>query len=149
MRSFESPRFGQIEVEEDKIICFTRGLPGFPECREFIVMDHDKETPLRWLHCVDRPEVAFLIIEPAQVLASYQLEIPPSVLSTLDWDTSRSEGCEVVIFVILNADASGLTANLRAPVVVNPRNRRAHQLILDDPALSLRHVIRPVATTAG
>ena len=55
---------GEQTFQDEDLIRFARGLPGFPDCTEFVVMEHDKETPLRWLHCVDCPEVAFLIVEP-------------------------------------------------------------------------------------
>jgi flagellar assembly factor FliW len=141
MTKFESPRFGALEVADERVLEFPRGLPGFPECRRFIVMDHDRDTPLRWLQCVDRPEVAFLIVEPQQVLASYGVEIPPHVLAVLGWSDAEHPPDDVIVFVILNACDSALTANLRAPVVVNARTRRAFQLILEDPALSVRYPI--------
>ncbi len=140
---FESPRFGPIDVDDDKIIHFPRGLPGFPDCTRFIVMDHDKETELRWLQCVDRPEVAFLVIEPEQIMLSYGLDIPEPVLAFLGWQKENGDLRDVVVFVILTVDGSNLSANLRAPVVVNVSNRRAHQLILDDPEIPLQHVVRP------
>lgn len=139
---FESPRFGTIEVDEEKILHFPRGLPGFPGCTEFIVMDHDKETPLKWLQCVDRPEVAFLVVEPEQILLSYGLEIPEPVLAFLGWRKGTGDPRDVVVFVILTVDGENLTANLRAPVLVNVENRRAHQMILDDPQLPIQHPVR-------
>jgi flagellar assembly factor FliW len=140
MKKIDSPRFGALEVPEDRVLEFPRGLPGFTDCRQFLVMDHDRETPLRWLQSVDRPEVAFLIVEPQQVLASYGVEIPRPVLAFLGW-TEDGDPDDLLVFVILNAGDGALTANLRAPVVVNARTRRALQLILEDPALSLRHPI--------
>jgi len=140
---FESSRFGAIEVDEEKILHFPRGLPGFSGCTEFIVMDHDKETPLKWLQCVDRPEVAFLVVEPEQILLSYGLEIPEPVLAFLGWQKETGDPRDVVVFVILTVDGENLTANLRAPVLVNLENRRAHQMILDDPQIPIQYPIRP------
>ena len=80
---FDTPRFGTIEIEEDKLLQFEQGLPGFPTCKRFVVMDHDRETPLKWLQCVDRPEVAFLVVEPEQVVGSYQVDVPDAVLRQL------------------------------------------------------------------
>ena len=139
---FESTRFGEIEVDPDVVIVFERGLPGFPECTQFIVMDHDRETPLKWLQCVDRPEVSFLIVEPEQILAAYQLDIPQQVLNLLELEGTENPA-DIAIFVLLNADEDRLTANLRAPVVVNVQKRRAHQMILEDADVPLRHVIEP------
>ena len=140
---FESPRFGPIEVDEDKLIRFGGGLPGLPDCTAFIVMEHDRETPLRWLQCVDQPAVAFLVVEPEQVLASYGVDVPPTALAELGWDEGSDEPSDVKLFLILNVTEEKLTANLRAPVVVNAKTRQALQLIVDDPALPLRHCLEP------
>jgi flagellar assembly factor FliW len=142
---FESPRWGKIEVDESRILRFQTGLAGFPDCERFIVMDHDLDTPLKWLQCVDRPELAFLIIEPEQVLASYSLDIPAPALQALGWigDVPQVRPQDIAVFVILNANAGTLTANLRAPVLVHITRRQALQLILDDPGIPLRHAITP------
>ena len=140
---FESPRFGVIEADEAAALAFPEGLPGFPDCTRFIVMDHDRETPLRWLQCIDRPEVAFLIVEPEQVMASYSVDVPPLVLEQIGWDDTKDSASDVLVFVILNVDGSELSANLRAPVVVHTGNRRAIQMIAEDMSLPLRHPIAP------
>lgn len=143
MIRIDSPRFGPLEIAEDRLLCFPRGLPGFPDCRRFILMDHDRDTPLRWLHCVDRAEIAFLVVEPHEILGSYDVEVPQEVLALLGWDPASHQSQDVLLLLILNAAESSLAANLRAPLVVHTRTRRAHQLILEDPALSFRHPIGP------
>jgi flagellar assembly factor FliW len=139
---FETPRFGHIEVDGDKIVRFENGMPGFPDCTQFIVMDHDRETPLKWLQCVDRPEVAFLVVEPEQVLSTYTVEVPESVLRVVQWEKG-SDVRDVSVFVILNVENGELTANLRAPVVVNIKKRLAFQMILDNLEIPLRMRIEP------
>ena len=139
---FETARWGTLEVAEDKLLHFASGLPGFQNCTSFIVMDHDRETPLKWLQCVDRPEVSFLVVEPEQIMSSFEVEVPPEVFEALGWDKPPAED-EVSVFVILNIDEETLTANLRAPIVVNIATRAAHQLILDDGSAPLRHVVAP------
>jgi flagellar assembly factor FliW len=143
--NFESPRWGLIEVDDSQVLHFQGGLAGFPECSHFIVMDHDRETPLKWLQCTDRPELAFLIIEPEQILPSYSLDIPATALESLGWpaDVSQVRPQEIAVFVILNAEGGQLTANLRAPVITHVERRRALQLILDDPSIPLRHPVGP------
>ena len=139
----ESPRFGVIEAEDEAALCFPEGLPGFPDCQRFIVMDHDRDTPLRWLQCIDRPEVAFLIVEPEQILTSYSVDVPPLVLEQIGWDNETDSASDVIVFVILNIEGSELSANLRAPVVVHSGNRRAIQMIAEDMSLPLRHPVAP------
>ena len=145
---FETARFGSVEVADDKILRFEYGLPGFPDCTQFIVMDHDKETPLKWLQCVDRPEVAFLVVEPEQVMSAYEVEVPETVLTLLGWDKD-DDVSDLAVFVILHAEDAELSANLRAPIVVNIGKRLAFQLILDDMTTPLRYRIAPEGDAAS
>ncbi len=140
----KSPRFGEIDVEKTQIIEFDGGLPGFPDCVQFVILDHDRETPLRWLQSLDRPEVAFLIVEPDQVVPGYRLEMPVGVLPAIGWNEGDEEK-DLGVFLILNVEDGELTANLRAPVIVHVRERRALQVIVDDPDIPLRQRIAPDA----
>jgi flagellar assembly factor FliW len=142
---FESPRWGTIEVDDARILHFATGLAGFSECRQFIVMDHDRETPLKWLQCVDRPELAFLVIAPEYILSSYDLEVPPAALRALGWEADGRDvnPQDIGLFVILNANGGQLTANLRAPVVVHIPRRQGLQIILESGTLPLRHPVVP------
>ena len=124
-------------------------LRSEPGCTEFVVMDHDTDTPLKWLQCIDLPEIAFLVIEPEQILLSYALDIPEPVLAFLGWQKETGDPRDVIVFVILTVLDSNLTANLRAPVVVNVKKRRAQQMILDDPEIPLQHPVRPNPTTTA
>jgi flagellar assembly factor FliW len=138
----QTPRWGSIEVDPHAIIHFETGLAGFPDCSRFVVMDHDRDTPLKWLQSVDRPEIAFVIVEPDQVLPSYSVDVPEPVMKKIGW-THEVRPQDVAVFLILNCEEGQLTANLRAPVVVNVQNRRAFQLILDSPEIPLRHPLAP------
>ena len=63
MISFDTSRFGRLEVGKDKIIDFPTGLIGFPDIKRFILMDY-KDTSLKWLQAVDDPDVAFIVTPP-------------------------------------------------------------------------------------
>lgn len=136
----DTARFGTIEVEDDKIIQFETGLAGFPDCASFIVMDHDRDTPLKWLQCIDHPDLAFVIVEPERILPGFELEVPEPMVKKLGFADEVRAG-DVAVFVILNCTGDQVTANLRAPVIVNVGNRRGLQLIIDDPSVPLRHPI--------
>jgi len=142
----DTPRWGSLEISPEDVIHFETGLAGFPECSEFIVMDHDRSTPIKWLQCIDVPDLSFVIIEPEQIVSSYTVDVPEPVMRKLGWTPDvKPSPADVAVFVILNCDSEELTANLRAPVVVNVANRRAIQLILDDPSVSVRYPVVPLA----
>jgi flagellar assembly factor FliW len=135
----DTARFGTLEFEPDKILHFDGGVPGFASCTRFVILDHDRETPLKWLQSLDRPDLALLIVEPQELLRDYRLELTPDVLERLGAQDLKDLG----VFVILNPCGDQLTANLRAPVVAHVEGRRALQLILDDARLPLRHAVGP------
>jgi flagellar assembly factor FliW len=136
----DTPRFGTLEVDPARVLRFETGLAGFSECERFIVMDHDRETPLRWLQCLDDPALAFVVVEPEQILPAYEVDVPEGVMKQIGWDTEVAAE-DVAVMLILNCDGGQLTANLRAPILVNIRTRAAFQLILDDPAIPLRQPV--------
>jgi flagellar assembly factor FliW len=136
----DTPRWGSIDVDPAHVLHFETGLAGFPDCARFIVMDHDRETPLRWLQSLDEPALAFVVVEPEQILPAYEVDVPERVMKQIGWNTEVAPE-DVAIMLILNCDEGQLTANLRAPILVNVRTRAAFQLILDDPEIPLRHPV--------
>ncbi|HLG43410.1 MAG TPA: flagellar assembly protein FliW [Nitrospirales bacterium] len=122
-------RFGTIEVAEEVTLHFSDGIPGFPDTRRYIILDHDKESPIKWLQAVEQGDLAFPIIDPYDLVADYRVTVSPGDLAALGVDQSRN----MVTFVILtipNGAPERTTANLRAPVVVNPNTRLAKQVLV-------------------
>lgn len=139
----ETARFGTVEVDEEAILEFVEGLPGFPDCRRFVILEHDRRSPVRWMQSVDRGEIAFLVADPHDVLPAWELPIPAATLERLGIDAAAPGAIGVLL--ILNVAGERLTANLRAPVVVDVARRRAMQVILEDDRLPLRHPVGAAA----
>lgn len=133
---FESARFGRIELEAEEILHFD-GLPGFPEARRFVVMEHDRASFFAWLVSVDDPDLAFAIADPWQLFPDYR---PPLELHHL-----RALGVEapedLEIMAIANLSGEVPRLNLAAPLLINPRNRRCAQVIFDRCEYSSREPI--------
>ena len=124
-----SSRFGELDVPVDRILHFPHGLIGFPRARRFVILDHRPGSPFKWMLCVDQPDVAFAVAEPAVLVPSYRapLELAARALGT--------DPADVALFVIVTIppDPTAMTVNLMAPVVVDVRTRRSRQLVLEDP----------------
>lgn len=125
-------RFGEIEIQEDSIINFPFGIPGFPDLKRFIVIDY--KDPIKWLHSVDDPDIAFIITVPFVLFPEYSFTIKDDVEEFL----GIKEASDVVIFAILSVSDNNLTANLKAPLVVNISNKKAVQILLEDDRYSFR-----------
>ena len=67
----ESPRFGVIDADASQMIHFGHPLPGFPDCRSFVLIDHDEATPLKWMVSVEQPEISFLLVDSDEIEPSY------------------------------------------------------------------------------
>ncbi|BCB96421.1 flagellar assembly factor FliW [Dissulfurispira thermophila] len=125
-------RFGEIEIEEGKIIEFPLGIPGFAHLKRYILLDY--KDPIKWLHAVDDPDIAFIVAEPFVLFPDYSLTIEDDIEEFLE----IKDALDTAILVILNVTEGQLNANLKAPIVVNTSKFKAMQIILDDDRYSFR-----------
>lgn len=126
-----STRFGDIECPEEKVVKIPSGIIGFPASTRYLILDHDRDVPFKWLQSLDQEELAFVIVDPVWFKPDYQVTIALDEIVEL----GRADESELVMFVLLTIpsdDPSRMTANLRGPVVVNAGTRIAKQLILRD-----------------
>lgn len=132
--------FGDIEVEEDKILKFKEGIPGFKDEKEFIiVLNEDEDSPLHWLQSVNTPDLTFVITNPFEIYRDYAFDISESLVKKLELLDER----DVVVYtiVVIPEDVRKMTTNLMAPIVINSRNMLAKQIIIEDEKYSSRHYI--------
>lgn len=131
----ESRRFGRLEVEEDALIT-VEDILGFENLRRYILVEHDGESPLHWLISVDEPEIGFVVVEAGKVFAGYEIDLGPAEAEALELE----EGDQPAVLVILSVGGGGqVTANLKAPLVVNPRTRRGKQVVQQERDYPLRY----------
>jgi flagellar assembly factor FliW len=120
---------------EVPVIEMVRPMPGFPEQRRFVLVRLDEAGDLCSLRSLDDPEVRFLVVPPTRFFPDYAPEVEDDVIADLEIGSPD----DVLVLVVLNAGTSlsSTTANLAAPVLVNPTTRRAGQIVLDEPGLPL------------
>ena len=124
-----STRFGVMTVPAEKVLAFPSGLLGFPEWTRYVILDQDTDAPFKWLHCVEEASLAFVVVDPAVFHQNYQIEI--SSEARFEVEGSETDQLSlVVILTIPSDDPSAVTANLRGPLLMNPRTRLCKQLVL-------------------
>lgn len=123
-----SGRFGDFAVPVDRVLHFPQGLIGFPRARRFVILDHRPGSPFKWMLCLEQPDVAFAVVEPAKMVPGYQAPLE------LAARTLGADPADVALFVIVTIppDPTAMTVNLMAPVVVDVRTRLSRQLVLED-----------------
>lgn len=128
-------RFGQVEVDPDRLIMFDGGLLGFPKQREYALIQTGEGSGFYWLQSVCTPDLAFVVCDPRLFVADYQV---PVKLEDLEC-TELTDPDNAQVFIIVNKVGDLLTGNLQGPLVVNVLNRRGRQLVLSDKRYSTRH----------
>jgi flagellar assembly factor FliW len=126
-----STRFGTLNVSAESLLTFPSGLLGFPEWTRYVILDHDTDAPFKWLHCVEEASLAFVVINPALFNAHYQVPISPEARGEVEGSETDELGLAVIL-TIPSDDPSSVTANLRGPLLMNPRTRLCKQLVLSE-----------------
>ena len=123
------------DVHEDSIIHFPEGLPGFEQCRRFVLVSSEEIAPLQYLQGIDAPQPSFLTVDPALVLPSYRC-----VLGESDRARLGTEAAELVHLALVTVNGGdGAVVNLRAPVVVNSKRMVGLQVIPYDSSYPISH----------
>lgn len=132
--------FGEIEVDEAKIITFKNGLPGFENVKKYIIIgEENAQSPFNWLQSVDEPKLAFVIINPFIIVKNYEINLDNGALKELEIE--KEEDVLVYSIVVVPEDINKMSMNLQAPLIINARNRKGMQLILDTDRYGVRHYI--------
>ena len=113
-----------------------QGVPGFPECRDFILLDHQPVSLFRWLQSLDLPELAFVVIDPVRVVPDYPVERVRGLLAALGF--TAADEAELLAICTFPAKPAEPTVNLMAPIAISPSTRLGAQLILHDASFGAR-----------
>ncbi len=129
-RTIKTSRFGEIAIDETKVIIMTSPFLGFPNDKEFFLLPHAPQSPFWWLQATNNPELAFVVIQPSLLDISYNPKISNSIQEELNIHDEQDQEI-LVILTIPTGHPEQMTANLLGPVVINTSKRLAKQVLLD------------------
>jgi flagellar assembly factor FliW len=113
--TFESVRFGTVEVAEEQVLEFPFGLIGLGGLR-YAVLDCNPGTGFYWLHSIEDAALALPIVRPHQFFSDYEFD-----MAAEDYErTGIPDGATVDLYVTVRAtpNPADTVANLKAPLVV-------------------------------
>jgi flagellar assembly factor FliW len=143
MLSVESRLFGTLHVAPEACIRFPRGIPGFWEERDFVLLPAGADG-LFWLQSLRQPALAFFAADPFMFVPEYAPVLP-----------SDLEGKDIAILALVTLPrgrGGRCTVNLKAPIVIDLRSSLARQEILEDDTwplakpVDLRAALRPFSS---
>ncbi len=98
--------------------------------RNFVLISEEETVPFRWLISIEKPDIGFPLLSPWHV----DLTFEPGMKLNLDK--------EVIMVVITLEDEKGLmTANMKAPILLNVEEQSGKQIILTSDKYSTNYVI--------
>ena len=136
-------RFGLIEVAEDRVITFAKGLLGFSDYTRFCLLEPGEDACFFWLQSVEQPDLAFVVTDPSFFVRDYTVPIRE--------DQAESIGIKAIedaqVFVIVNKVGDQLTGNLQGPLIIETSSCRGQQIVLADRRWTTREPLVRVAST--
>lgn len=124
--------FGTITIEDEKLITFPDGIIGFPFMKQFALIrdEENEDAAIMWMQSMDEPQFAMPVVEPHLVVKGYNPVIDDEHL--LPVGDLKEEHTYSLVTITVPANIEKMTANLKAPIIINMENNRAVQLIVED-----------------
>ena len=121
-------RFGKVEVDDQRIITFPKGLLGFPRFKRYVLIEPGEDNYFFWFQSVDAPDLAFVVTDPSLFVPTYRVPIKAEQMRELGIESLE----EAQVFVVVNKRQNVLTGNLQGPLVISVTNKLGEQLVLSD-----------------
>ena len=137
--NLETTRFGTIDFDEDMIIEMRGPILGFDHLKRYILLKQDEKTPFSWFQSVEVGSLAFVVMNPQIIKADYEPEIDDSDVELLEIE--KADDVILLSIVTIRSAPMLISANLRAPIVINSKKRLAKQIVLEDPDLPVQYEI--------
>ena len=138
----QTTRFGQVQLQSEDILTFSEGMLGFADLKKFVILDDPNDDIFAWLQSCDEPAIAFPVLEPelfTEKFSATNLNLAKSDTESLKMKTLDT--ARVFCIVTIPEDPTLMTANMKAPVVVNIGQKLARQCVLQDNSLAIREPI--------
>lgn len=131
MTTVQTRLFGEINIEDDKVIEFEDGIVGFPDLKKFaLINDIDKEQiSIMWLQSFDEPGLALTVVDPTSIEEDYNPEVNDELLKGLG--QLNPFNTYVLTTITVPEDITKMSINLKAPIIINSDTNKACQIIVE------------------
>jgi flagellar assembly factor FliW len=142
LTTITTTRFGKLKIDQKRLLHFPEGLLGFPENKDYAILEHRKESPFCWLQSINSPELAFVVTNPLNVKKDYLENLSPDEREFFE----PENGGNLIVFAIVTippGEVEKMTVNLLGPLVIDTASRIGRQVILVNSGYSHHHPLMP------
>ncbi len=131
--------FGEIEVDETKIVEFEHGIFGFDNDKKFVMLYEDEETKngLCWMQSIDTEDLALPMVNPMFWFPEYSPEVADEQVQTIG--ELSEDDLNVFSVVVITDSLETMTTNLKAPIIVNIKTKKGMQVIVENEEYQIKH----------
>lgn len=132
--------FGEIDLTEDKIITFDQGIMGFEDFKKYTILydiDGEKKPSISWLQSLDEQALALPVINPFLVKEDYNPIVEDEQLKSIG--EVNEENLVILLSLTVPADISKMSANLKAPFIINSDTRKGCQIIVENQDYDIKY----------
>jgi len=129
----QTRHFGEIDLDEAKVLEFESGILGFEECKKYTLLyDNEKDDSpvISWLQSLDEPSLALPVVSPALVKPDYDPVVEDELLNTIGELTD--DNLVILLTLTVPSDISKMTSNLKAPIIINSETKKGCQVIAEN-----------------
>jgi flagellar assembly factor FliW len=134
----DTKHFGEINYNEEDVITFREGIPGFFHVSRFILITEGEDALFSWLQCIEDTDLAFVLMDVKSVLPDYKPDISPDSLKGIEENGGELICCNIVV---VPEDISQMRVNLRAPVLINMKAKLGKQVVAQNEDYSVQYYI--------
>ncbi len=125
---YQTDHFGLLEIDADGILHFPDGIIGYEQHRHWALLAEEGDNAVGWLQSLTDPGLALSLVSPHRYVRNYVLRVDRSEIACLPWSQQDS----ALVFVVVSEHEGKLTANLRAPIIVNLDRGFGRQVVTAD-----------------
>jgi len=130
--------FGEVEIDETKIVEFAKGIFGFEETKKFIVLyDGEEGNPFAWLQAINEKDICLPMVNPMLWYPQYSPDVDDELIANIG--ELNQDALEIYTVVVIPEDIKNITTNLRAPIIMNKETRKGIQAVVNDDEYDIRH----------
>ncbi len=136
----ETKFFGTIDIDDDKIIHFPNGIIGFEYLKNFaLIFDSEREEPskISWLQSMEEPLMVLPVINPIDITEAYNPFIEDELMKNIG--NPADEDILILVSMSIPSDLTKMTANLKGPFIINTVDRKAMQVIVENPEYEVKY----------
>lgn len=128
---------GCIDYKEEDVIYFEKGIPGFKELKKFIIFPVEDNDVFSVFHSVEKEDMGIIVTSPFNIEEDYEVQLDEEQIKNLKLQEEK----DVLILntVTLNSDMNKITVNLRAPIVINIKEKIGEQIIINSDKYEVKH----------